>query len=621
MARIVQQDESGTFVNPPDTKPATPERARESERPQGPRPFRPLIVLASISLVFACLYFARDVLIPVAFAMLLALALTPLVTVVQRRGVPRVAAVVVVVVFVFSALGVVGWILGQQVSALADDLPQYRHNIRQKIADIRVLGRGGSIEKVQKTVEEVAKEIQKDANGRAPSRPPVPAPSPEQTAGLLTLKMVLEIAERAAMFGFVLVLVVFMLIERQELRNRLIRLFGHGRITITTKALDDATGGIIRYLLMQSLVNACFGLAVGLGLWAIGVPFPLLFGVLAGLLRFIPYVGTWIAALLPITVSLAIFAGWTKPLLVIALFAILEPFIYAVVEPLLYGHSIGVSQTALLVAVAFWTWIWGPLGLILATPLTVCIVVLGRYVPALDFILTLVGDRPALTADVAYYQRLIALDKDEAADIVETQLPELGVPRIYDEVMIPALNYARRDRERERLSDEQFAFVLSASREIVDEIVAPSAPAVPSDRGRILGCPGQDEVDAAALRMLEHVLGTVGVGVDTISPEALTAEVVATVEEARPACLCVAAVPPGGLAHTRYLLKRLRARFPDICVVVGRWSLTPELGEDPAPLVAAGATRVGFTLAATRDHVLEVLPLASQPAPELARSA
>jgi predicted PurR-regulated permease PerM len=620
VARIVQRESPEPLVNPPETKPATPERARETERPLGPRPFKPLIVLAATALVFACLYFARDVLIPVAFAMLLALALTPLVTAVQRRGVPRVAAVLLVVVLVFSGLGVGLFILGQQVSALANDLPQYRHNIRQKIADIRVFGRGGPIEKVQDTVEEVSKEIHKDSRGRVPPRPAPAAPPPEQSAPLLSLKTAGDIVERAAMLGFVLVLVVFMLVERQELRNRLIRLFGHGRITITTRAIDDATSGIIRYLLMQSLVNACFGLAVGLGLWVIGVRFPFLFGVLAALLRFIPYVGTWIAALLPIALSLAVFPGWTKPLMVIALFALLEPFIYAVVEPLLYGHSIGVSQTALLVAVAFWTWLWGPLGLILATPLTVCLIVLGRYVPDLDFILTLVSDRPALTADVAYYQRLIALDKDEAAEIIEAQVAELGVPRIYDEVMIPALNYARRDRVRERLSDEQFAFVVSASREIVDELVVPSVPVVPLDRGRILGCPAYDEVDAAALRMFEHVLATSGVGVDAVSPEALAAEVVATVEQARPACLCVAALPPGGLAHTRYLLKRLRARFADVCVVVGRWGVGHEPGEDAATLLAAGATRVSVRLAETRDQVLELLPL-TQPAAPLARTA
>jgi predicted PurR-regulated permease PerM len=599
--------------------PPAPERAREGERPQGPKPFKPLIMLAALALVFACLRLARDVLIPVAFAMLLALALTPLVAMVQRRGVNRVVSVLLVVVLVFSVLGGVLWILGQQVSTLAEDLPRYRHNIRQKVADIRVFGRGGSIEKVQETVKDVAEEIQKDERGRVP--PKAPPPPADQAVPRVTLSAVGELVEKLAMLGFVMVLVVFMLVERQELRNRLIRLFGHGRITITTRALDDATSGIIRYLLMQSLVNACFGVAVAAGLWLLGVPYPFLWGVLAGMLRFIPYVGTWMAALLPIGLSLAVFPGWTKPLLVIALFAILEPFIYAVVEPLLYGHSIGVSQTALLVAVAFWTWLWGPLGLILATPLTVCLIVLGKYVPDLDFILTLVSDRPALAADVAYYQRLIALDRDEAAEIIELQLPALGVPRIYDEIMVPALNYARRDRERERLSDEQVDFVVRTTREIVDEVVVPSAPAAAPNRGEVLGCPGRDAVDEAALHMLTHALATAGVTVQTVSAEALTAEVVAAVEHARPACLCVAALPPGGLAHTRYLIKRLRARFTDVCIVVGRWSVDGDGAHDVAPLTAAGATRVGVTLRETRDQMLEVLPLAAPAAATLVRSA
>ncbi|HYE93339.1 MAG TPA: AI-2E family transporter, partial [Terriglobales bacterium] len=321
---------------------------RETERPQGLRSFKPLIVLAGLALVFACLHLAREVLIPVAFAMLLALALTPMVAAVQRRGVHRVAAVLLVVALVFSALAGIGWILGQQVTALANELPRYRHNIRQKVADIRVFGRGGSIEKVQETVKDVAQEMQKEDGVPAKPRTTTPPPVVPAQKAVIPLVTVAAIGEMAATLGLVVVLVVFMLVERQELRNRLIRLFGHGRISITTRALDEATSGIIRYLLLQSLVNASFGIAVAIGLWAIGVPYPLLFGTLAMLLRFIPYVGTWMAAILPIALSLAVFPGWTKPLLVVALFAVLEPLIYAVVEPLLYGHSIGVSQTALL---------------------------------------------------------------------------------------------------------------------------------------------------------------------------------------------------------------------------------------------------------------------------------
>lgn len=581
------------------------DRARD-DRSQALRHFKPLIVLAAAALISACLALAREVLIPVAVSGLLALVLTPLVDAVQRRGVHRVVAVLLVVVLMFSVLGGIVWMLALQVTTLANDLPRYRHNIRQKVADVRLFGRGGSVEKVQDTVKDVVGELEKDAQRQSGGRQPVPVV--QQGKPFWQLPSTLgAVAEITATIGFVIVLVVFMLIERQELRNRLVRLSGHGRVTTTTKALDEATQGIIGYLQMQSLVNTGFGLAVAGGLFLIGVPYPLLWGALAGLLRFIPYVGTWMAALLPIAMSLAVFPGWSKPLLVIGLFAVLEPFIYAVVEPLLYGHSIGVSQTALLVALAFWTWVWGPLGLILATPLTVCLVVVGKYVPDLEFILTLVSDRPVLTPDVAYYQRLVAMDQDEAAAIAETQLEALGLPRIYDEVLLPALIYTRGDRARGRLTDDEVQFVARASREILEGTFTPSA-AVPV-RARVLGVTGRDELDEVALRMLSDVLAPSGVVVEAMSSETLTSEVVSRVEETRPAGICVVALPPGGLAHTRYLLKRLRARFPEVGIVVGRWG-SLDIQEEARPLLAAGADRVGTTLAKTREHVLELLPVA-----------
>ena len=566
------------------------------------RHLKPLIVLATAALLCACLALARQVLIPVAFASLLALVLTPMVDAVQRRGVHRIAAVVLVVVLVCSSLGGVVWVLAQQVATLANDLPQYRHHLRQKAEDIRLFGRGGSFEKVQDTVKDIVGEMQK--GDRPANQRPAVAVVQTETPFWQLPSTIGAIAETGAMIAFVVVLVVFMLIERQELRNRLVRLLGHGRVTLTTKAIDEATQGIIRYLQMQSLVNACFGAAVAGGLFFIGVPYALLWGALAALLRFIPYVGTWMAALLPITMSLAVFPGWTKPLFVIALFAIVEPFVYAVVEPLLYGHSIGVSQTALLVALAFWTWLWGPVGLILATPLTVCLVVVGKYVPDLEFILTLITDRPALTPDLAYYQRLVAMDQDDAAEIVEAQLSALGVPRIYDEVLLPALAYARRDRARGRLTEDELLFVARATGEILEGTIPPQA-VVPA-RGRVLGVPGRDELDEVTLRMLADALAPSGVVVDVLSAQTLPGEVVSHVQTARPACICIAALPPGGLAHTRYLIKRLRAQFAEVCVVVGRWGgAVPE--DDARPLLTAGANRVGTTLAETRDQVLELV--------------
>src|ERR1051326_9074721 len=336
---------------------------RSGKDPVMPRELRPLVLLAAFALICAGLWFAREVLIPIAFASLMALVLTPLVEAVQRRGVHRVAAVLLVAVFVCSVIGAAVWVLAQQVATIANDLPQYRHEIHRKIADVRVFQRSGSIGKMQETVREVAAEAQRSEPAQAPRPQPVTVTPSERPFWQLPSTLG-AVATTAATVGFVTVLIVFMLLERQELRNRPLRRFA---------------------------------------------------------------------------VPPAVSRGWTKPLLGPALFAVLERLIGGVVEPLLYGHSIGVSQTALLVAIAFWTWIWGPLGLILATPLTVCLVVVGKYVPDLEFILTLVSDRPVLTPDVAYYQRLLAADLDEAAEIAEAQLAALGMERLYDEVMLPAM--------------------------------------------------------------------------------------------------------------------------------------------------------------------------------------
>ena len=217
----------------------------------------------------------------------------------------------------------------------------------------------------------------------------------------------------------VTVLAIFMLLERRELRDRVILLIGYRRMTATTRALDEAGARISRYLLMQSIISGSFGVAVGLGLFLIGVPYAVIWGCLAAALRFIPYVGVFSAALLPFALSLAVFPGWLQPALVVGLFLVLDVVANMVIEPWLYGHSAGVSQVALLVAVLFWTWLWGPVGLLLATPLTVCLIVLSKHLPALGFIVVLMGDRPVIEAKARYYQRLLARDQDEAADIVE----------------------------------------------------------------------------------------------------------------------------------------------------------------------------------------------------------
>jgi len=350
------------------------------------------------------------------------------------------------------------------------------------------------------------------------------------------------------------------------------------------------------------------------------LPYAFLWGFLAACLRFIPYVGTWMAAAMPIALSLASFTGWQKPLLVVGLFVVLEPLIYMVLEPLLYGHSAGVSEVALLVAVAYWTWVWGPVGLILATPLTVCLVVFAKYVPDLDFIVVLMADEPVLESNVSFYQRLLAGDPDEAMDLVERALGEGSRDDVFDAVLVPALGFVRRDRLDGRIGEDDEASVLRSVREVVEDLAHDVPPAEPRDAPPcVVGCPAQDKGDALALAML-RVLVAGRCDVRVIDADLLIAEVVAAVEASKAPVVCVAALPPVGLSRTRYLVKRIRARCPDVRILVGRWGVQLDSSEVDV-LRSAGADAVHASLVATRDALLEVLSLPRETEPaEASRS-
>jgi predicted PurR-regulated permease PerM len=326
------------------------------------RTVRPLLIFAGCVLVVAVLYWAQTVIVPVALALLLTFMLSPPVAFIQR-GVGRVPAVLAVAMVTFTMLGFAGWALTNQLTSLVQELPAYRQNIRQKVRDVRGAGRTESVETLQKTVDDIRSEIEKSETHGTTARPVVVQSG--QTAGLWGFPTALgPLIEPLATAGLVLVLVIFMLLERQDLRNRLVRLLGHGRLTVTTKAFDEAGRRVSRYLLMQSLINLLFGVGVAVGLYLIGVPYVLLWACAAAALRFIPYVGPWVAAIAPVLVSLAVFEGWARPFLVVALFLGLELTTNLVVETYLFAGAAGVSQVGLLVAVAFWTWLWGPLGLL-----------------------------------------------------------------------------------------------------------------------------------------------------------------------------------------------------------------------------------------------------------------
>jgi predicted PurR-regulated permease PerM len=581
--------------------------------------WQPWLTFAGCVLTVGVLYWGRAVLMPIALAILLTFVLTPPVTYLQR-WVGRVPAVLLVVVLVFSVLGVAGWAVVTQASRLAADLPQYRHNIRQKVVDIRGAGRGGTVEKVQETLKDIQQEMKDPAQSGTKEQPVVVESEP--VTGLWSLPAWLGAAlGPLSSIGLVVALLIFMLLEREELRGRLIGLVGHGHLAVTTKALDEAGRRVGRQLLMQALVNAIYGAAAGVGLWLIGVPYPVLWAALGAPLRFIPYLGPVIAAGAPILVSLAVLPGWIQPLWVVGFFLALELFTNLVLETVLYAGAAGVSQTALLIAVAFWTWLWGPMGLLLATPLTVCVVVLGKHVPGLAFLSTLTAAAPALAPDVSYYQRLLARDQGEASDLLERHALSQPPETVYDALMLPALNYAERDRLEGLLSAEEEGVVLEETRELLRDVASYGQTAragpedgagtdsqgpTPGEKVTVLAYPAGGLADELALRMLEQLLEHDAVTLEVAGGRTLPSEVLAAVREHARPLVCIADLPPGPPSRSRYIVKKLRAAVPGATILIGRWSPPALADDDPRALLDAGAHHVGSTLLETRDRLRQL---------------
>jgi predicted PurR-regulated permease PerM len=548
-------------------------------------------------------------------------------------------SVILVVLVAATMLGGVVWLVTAEVRSLAGEVPTYTENIKGKIKSMRNLGQGSVTKRLDQMIQDItgawnlpaASQDGEDGGKRAlaaPEKPTAVVVQPETPPWLARLPALLSsLLETLGGLALALVLVFFMLLKREDLRNRLIRLVGHGQITVMTKAVDDASQRISRFLLMQLFVNGMVGLAVGIGLLAIGIKYAFLWGFLVAVFRYIPYIGVWIAALPPIILSLAMFESWVPPLVVIGLFLAIELLSSNVIEPRLYGQSMGVSEVALLVAAAFWTFMWGPIGLVLSSPLTVCLVVLGKYVPQLEFLDVLLGDEPALDAHVTFYQRLLARDQDEATQLVLTQVKASSPEQVYDDFLVPALNYAKRDRERDDLTESDEQFVLRATQEILEDLGERREAATqakealhPEDQAnasapirlRVLACPARDQADRLALEMLRQLLDPAKWAVEVAAVETLTADLMAQMAEQAPALVCIGALPPGGLAHTRYLCKKLRARFPKIKIVVGRWGLTGSLEANREQLQDAGADLIAATILETRSQMNSLLPILAQ---------
>jgi predicted PurR-regulated permease PerM len=584
---------------------------------------RRVLILTTFVAAVALLWWAQRVLVPLALGVLLAFVLTPAVVALERRRVPRVAAVLLVVCLVFLLVGAVGWTVVRELDELSGQLAGHAKTIADKVE--RLTGdQGDPFGQVVRAVKEVGSAVQGGPTaGGGGQGPPVLIHKSESWVTGWLAQVARPVLETAADLALMLVLTIFIIAQREELRDRLVRLAGTGRLTATTRALEEVARRVSRYLALLCLLNAGFGAAVAVGLALLGVPYAPLWGFLAAALRFIPYVGTWLAALFPFALSVAVAPGWVQPAFVVVLFVVLELLYYHFLEPVLYGQSVGVLPVALLIAAAFWAWLWGPIGLLLSTPLTICLVVLGKYVAPLRFLDVLLGAEPALGRTLHFYQRLLARDQDEAAELADEYLQHQPLEALYDEVLVPALVLAGRDRERRALAAADERFLLNAVREIIDNQDAPpppeGLPPCASGKRLVLARPARSEADELALAMFRQLLEPLGCAVEVQSLKALAAELLDHAGKSCPFLVAIAAMPPGGLSQARYLCRRLRHHCPHTKVLVGRWGQQERGEETRARLRQAGADLVGLTLRESRDQVLGLIQAgAPLPSPEAA---
>ncbi|WP_375307864.1 AI-2E family transporter [Bradyrhizobium sp. A11] len=574
-------------------------------------------------IIIAMLYFGRDIFVPVALAILLSFVLAPLVGILQRIHVPRGLAVVSVVVAAFMLIFAIGSLLAAQLTQLAGDLPRYQSTISEKIQSFRDTRAGrGTLERASDMLKDLGKELDKPKDAASAPKigtiagsnafaPPVPVevrqPDPGALESLRTL--ISPLIHPLATTGIIIIFVIFILIQREDLRNRLIRLAGSSDLQRTTAALDDAASRLSRLFLTQLILNGGFGVVIGTGLWFIGIPSAILWGILAAALRFVPYVGAVIAAAFPLALAVAIDPGWSMLLWTLALFFVVEPLVGHVVEPMVYGHSTGLSPIAVVASATFWTALWGPIGLVLATPLTVCLVVLGRHMERLEFLDVMFGDRPALSPPEIFYQRMLAGDPTEAAEKAEEFLKERSLASYYDEVALKGLQLAQADAERDALDQERLAKIRDAVSEFTSDLsdqddrppaksnstsdaeawsaveaVAENAvnerlpylrrETLPPDwQGEhpVLCVAGRSLIDEAAAIMLAQLSTEHGLAARVEGPESLSTTNVFRLDTTGIAIICLVYLDARSAAHMRYSVRRLRRKLPKATIILGCW--------------------------------------------------
>ena len=618
-------------------------------------------ILAAI--IVMVLYFGREIIIPIALAILLSFVLAPLVGLLQRVRIPRGLAVVSVVIIAFALIFAMGSLLATQLAQLAGDLPRYQSTISEKIQSFRDTTAGrGTLERASGMLKDLSKELDKPKEaatalgaGASPkAAPPKPVPvevlQPDPGALQSLQSLISPLLHPLATTGIIVIFVIFILLQREDLRNRLIRLAGSHDLQRTTAALDDAASRLSRLFLIQLLVNGSFGVVIGIGLWLIGVPSAILWGILAGVLRFVPYIGAFIAAAFPLALAVAVDPTWSMLLWTVALFVVVEPIVGHVIEPMVYGHSTGLSPVAVVASATFWTALWGPIGLVLATPLTVCLVVLGRHVERLEFLDVMFGDRPALSPPEIFYQRMLAGDPTEASEKAEEFLKERSLSSYYDEVALKGLQLAQADAERGALDLERLTKIRDAVSEFANNIseqddrplpkatpttdaeatsavesVAEDAPyenlpilskedLPPEWQGEhpVLCVAGHSLIDEAAAIMLGQLSTAHGLAARVEAAEALSTANIFRLETAGVAIVCLVYMDASSPAHMRYSVRRLRRKLPKATIILGCWmkdmdpaaleSLREGAKADLAAASLGGALKLCIEATGVEDH-------------------
>jgi predicted PurR-regulated permease PerM len=642
----------------PAPVPAPPEN---EVQPPGVPGLSGLLTLAVGVVVLSALYVGQDVFLPVVLAILLAFVLAPFVDVMRRWHLGRVPSVIVAVLVALGIIISIGGLIGFQLAGLASDLPRYQTTIESKVGSLRE----GTIGRLSQSLRDfghrfdraVAEQPKEDAQTSpnaaqtpAPAEPgplPVEVHQPDPTPAQMARDVLLPILAPLATMGIVFVVLIFILMQREDLRDRMIRLFGASDLHRTTVAMDDAARRLSRYFLTQLALNASFGVVTAIGLWAIGVPSPALWGVFAALMRFVPYIGSFVAAAPPILLAAAVDPGWSMALMTLALFLIGEPLMGHVVEPVVYGQSTGLSPFSVVISAIFWTWLWGPIGLLIATPLTLCLVVLGRHVERLEFLDVLLGDRPALTPAENLYQRMLAGDPDEALESAEVLLKERSLTSYYDEVALKGLQLAANDATRGVLTHRQLDQVRDVITALVQDlnshedvepkphetkdepVASPKSekpeikePAIVGEMphedkiadawrtdGAVMCIAGRGPLDEAASEMLAQLLNKHGLGSRLIPHEAVSRSSIFNLDMSGVQMICISYLEISGTpAHLRYLLRRLRKQAPQAPILVGLWPAEDAVLKSETMRSTLGAD---YYVSSMRDAVVRCLKVAT----------